>query len=70
MTQKLIRIRELQEIIPWSRITFWRKERDGEFPKRMRIGKNSCAWNLNEIEGWLAQKRDERNFHSLKGGKA
>jgi hypothetical protein len=31
-----------------------RKESDGSFPHRVKIGKNRCAWLSNEIEAWIA----------------
>ena len=51
--RRLIGRRELESRIgrkdPW----FWRQEKAGRFPQRIRIGPNSVAWDLGEVEAWL-----------------
>lgn len=53
---KAIRFPQLQEMVPASRSTIFRWERDGLFPKHFRLGKNSVAWSLKAVEAWLAQR--------------
>jgi prophage regulatory protein len=36
-----------------SRGTRWRWEKDGEFPQRVRLGKNIIGWREHEILQWI-----------------
>jgi predicted DNA-binding transcriptional regulator AlpA len=58
---QLIRWPGLQKLIggeekKFSRSTCDRWERDGYFPKRLRIGKNSVAWCLDDINRWIQER--------------
>ena len=59
MPKNFIRFRELQKKIPLSRSTIWRWEREGKFPRRQVLGKNSVAWLSDEIEAWIENKSAE-----------
>lgn len=50
---KFIRLRELLQRTGLSRVTIWRLERLGLFPKRRRIGLAAVGWLENEIEEWM-----------------
>lgn len=52
----VIRLPELLKLVPISRTTLWRMERDGEFPSRIRLGANSVGWDLAEVEAWLSER--------------
>jgi prophage regulatory protein len=54
--QRIIRKRELINMIGLSDPTIWRMEKDGTFPKRIRLGGNSCGWLESEIMVWLAER--------------
>ena len=41
------------ELVGVSRVTQWRMEREGLFPARVRVGKSSVGWHLDEVEEWL-----------------
>lgn len=58
--QRIIRKPELRKIIGLSDPTVWRLEKDGKFPKRLRLGGNSCGWLESEILGWLAERAAAR----------
>ena len=57
---RMIRKSELLERIAVSDATIWRWEKEGKFPKRVWIGKNSVAWLENEIDAWFAEKASTR----------
>lgn len=38
-----------------------RLEREGRFPRRVRIGGQRVAWVLSELDEWLAQRLAERD---------
>lgn len=58
--QRIIRKPELLNMIGLSDPTIWRMEKDGKFPKRLRLGGNSCGWLESEISGWLTERAAAR----------
>ena len=56
--EKLINARQLHELIPVSKMSFWRWERDPEinFPKRIRLNHGHNYWRLSEVEAWIAKQ--------------
>ena len=52
--RRIIRYPELRQIFPRGRTTIWRLERDGKFPRRIQLGKNSVGWRLDEILDYIA----------------
>lgn len=36
-----------------SRVTLWRLEAAGKFPKRCKLSQNSVAWREEEVSQWL-----------------
>lgn len=50
---KLIRRKQMLELIGLSRTTQWRLEKAGRFPTRVRIGAGSVGWHLAEVEEWV-----------------
>lgn len=58
--QRIIRKPELLQMIGLSDPTVWRMEKKGNFPKRLRLGGNSCGWLESEINGWLADRAAAR----------
>lgn len=53
---KIIRAPQLEKLVPLSRVTFWRLEKQGAFPQRVRIGKNSVGWFEHEVIQWIASR--------------
>ena len=58
--ERIIRKPELLSIIGLSDPTIWRMEKDGKFPKRLRLGGNSCGWLESEVDDWLKERAAER----------
>ncbi|NTW87789.1 MAG: AlpA family transcriptional regulator [Desulfobulbaceae bacterium] len=58
--QRIIRKPELLNMVGLSDPTIWRLEKDGKFPKRLRLGGNSCGWLENEVNGWLSERASAR----------
>jgi prophage regulatory protein len=54
--ERLLREREVEKLVGVSRQTLWRMERDGDFPKRVRVGKNGVRWKASEVNAWLAAR--------------
>jgi prophage regulatory protein len=55
---RIVRLPEVQSMIGIrSRATLLTWEKEGRFPKRLRIGKRSMGWLLKDIEDWIEKKR-------------
>jgi prophage regulatory protein len=39
-----------------SRTTLWRLERNGQFPRRIYLSRNSVGWDRDEVSRWLANR--------------
>jgi prophage regulatory protein len=50
---RILRLPEVIEITGLSRMTIYRREAQGEFPKRRRLGKNAVGWGAEEVEQWI-----------------
>ncbi len=53
MDDRLVRAAELSRIVALSRTQVWRLEKAGKFPRRRRLGPNSVAWLLSEVQEFL-----------------
>jgi prophage regulatory protein len=53
---KVIRRKELLELIGVSPVTQWRMEKAGLFPQRFKLGTGSVGWHLKEVEEWLESR--------------
>ncbi len=57
---RIIRPKELAELLDVSAMTLWRWGRDGSIPKKIKIGPNVRGYRRAEIERWLAQRAGGR----------
>lgn len=53
---RLLRIQEVISITGISRMTIYRLEKEGNFPGRRTLGKNSVAWLDDDIAAWVAAR--------------
>ena len=60
-TDRIISGREVREMVSYSLMQIWRLERDGRFPKRIRLGPGRIGWSLREIQDWIAARKAERD---------
>lgn len=62
MKSKLVRIAEVATtptkagILPVSPATIWRWVRDGKFPKPFKIGPCVTAWDMADVENFIAER--------------
>lgn len=54
---KIIRFDQVQQLVPLSRTTLWRMERERAFPRRVKIGPNSVGWLEHEVYQWIASRQ-------------
>ncbi len=53
---KLLRLREVIQLTGLSRMTVYRYESSGNFPRRRRVGPNSVRWLDGDIDRWMASR--------------
>lgn len=52
---RVIRIKEVESMTGLKRVTIWRRENAGNFPRRVSLGGNSVGWRLSEVQNWISQ---------------
>ena len=55
-TRRVVRLPEVLEITGLSRTTIWRRERDGSFPRPIRLGSENTraiGWREEDIYDWI-----------------
>ncbi|QBC42112.1 helix-turn-helix transcriptional regulator [Iodobacter fluviatilis] len=67
ITKTLINRKKLLAMIPLSERTIFNMEQRGEFPRRIVLTSRNVAWDLAEIEGWIAERKLSR-AHPLRPG--
>jgi prophage regulatory protein len=58
---RIMREREVKQVTGLSRVTRWRLERKGEFPKRLQLTERCVGWSEDEVQAWLKERADARN---------
>lgn len=51
--QKLLRLSEVRDRVPYSRSTIYQLIAQGKFPKPISIGERAVAWLESEIDEWI-----------------
>ncbi|MBR1250006.1 AlpA family phage regulatory protein [Bradyrhizobium sp. AUGA SZCCT0169] len=58
--QRIIGSAELRKLVPFSDAHFWRLERSGGFPRRIKLGTHRIGWDLNEVLDWIDARKSQR----------
>lgn len=53
---KIIRPKDLAELLSVSTVTVWRMEKRGELPKRKKISSRTVGWLESDIQEWLENR--------------
>jgi prophage regulatory protein len=53
----LINRKQLLRIVPLCERTILNMEKRGEFPRRFAISTRLVAWDLQEIEAWMSERK-------------
>jgi prophage regulatory protein len=53
----LINKRTLLAMIPLSEKGIYNLEKRGEFPRRIALASRNVAWDLDEVEAWIAERK-------------
>lgn len=43
-------------MVGYSRASLYRLEKEGAFPRRIKLGANAAAWKLSDIREWMASR--------------
>ena len=57
MTERIIRLPALVQLVSLSAATIYRQERAGSFPRRVALSANAVGWRLSEVQDWLATRQ-------------
>ena len=55
---KILRMRDVLEMVGVSRTTVWRQVKAGNFPAPIRLSPRSVGWRQSDIEEWIASRDD------------
>jgi len=50
---RILNSNEVVKKIGLSKVTIWRRERDGSFPKRINLSERRVGWVESEIDDWV-----------------
>ena len=53
---KILKAKEVITMTGLSRVTIWRMERKGDFPRRIQITEHRVGWFEHEIIEWLESR--------------
>ncbi len=53
---KILSQQQVTNLTGLSRVTIWRYERAGLFPKRIKLGPNRVGHIRSEVEAWIASR--------------
>jgi prophage regulatory protein len=57
--QKLLRLADVRDRVPYSRSTIYQLITQGKFPKPFSLGARAVAWLESDIDAWIAARIDE-----------
>ena len=57
----LLSRRQVREVTTLSSTQTDRLEKDGKFPKRVKLGQSRVAWVESEVMEWVQKRIDERD---------
>lgn len=58
---KLLSKKQVKELVLYSYAHTARLEKEGRFPKRVRLGTGRVAYVAEEIEAWIQARINDRN---------
>jgi prophage regulatory protein len=64
--KRVIRRKELRQLVPLSDTTIYEMEQRGDFPKRFYLTPRCAAWDLGEVLGWIERRRRASAARAIK----
>jgi len=56
MSERFLRLAEVQRRVPYSRSSIYLKIARGEFPPPINLGARAVAWLESDIDEWIASR--------------
>lgn len=56
MTEKLITIKEVQEMVGFKKDYIYRRIKQGTFPKQINFGGRAVRWRLSDVQKWVERQ--------------
>jgi len=53
---KIYRLSDLVDVTGLSRTTLWRLEREGSFPRHIKLSSRAIGWTRADVEAWFASR--------------
>jgi prophage regulatory protein len=53
---RLVRMKELKQLIGLSNASIYRHIKNGTFPKQIHLSERCVAWRLSSVEKWIKEK--------------
>lgn len=60
LPDRCLRLFEVQQLAPFSKMHIDRLEKANKFPKRIHIGEHRVVWRLSEVVAWLESKQNPK----------
>ncbi|MBS1823385.1 MAG: AlpA family transcriptional regulator [Acidobacteria bacterium] len=58
--RRLLRLPEVQQIVPLSRSAIYQMIAAGVFPKPIKIGSRASAWIEHDVQEWIGSRASEQ----------
>jgi prophage regulatory protein len=55
-TNRFVREAECKQITGLSRTRRWELEKEGKFPKRIKLSERAVAWQLSDLMSWMEER--------------
>ena len=55
-TNRFVREAECKQITGLSRTRRWELEKEGKFPKRIKLSERAVAWQLSDLMIWMEER--------------
>lgn len=57
MSERLITIKEVQNLVGFKKDYIYRQIKKGAFPKQINFGGRSVRWRLSEVQNWIDSQK-------------
>jgi len=57
---RFVREAECKLLTQLSRTRRWEKEKEGKFPKRIKLSERAVAWRLSDLMNWMEERCHEK----------
>jgi prophage regulatory protein len=61
MSERFLRLPDVQLRVPYSRSSIYLMISRGEFPRQISLGGRAVAWLESEIDDWIASRIGDRD---------